>query len=219
MTINGIIACCNNVGIGLNNKLPWHLKEDLIRFKKTTIGQGNNCVIMGAKTWEGLTYLKGRDHLILSNKLDIDYTQFGNTIKSFKTINELLIYIKKRNYDESWLIGGSNILKQFLDLNLLDRIYITLIDEPYECDVFLPEFPANYFKTKHTMLPEKTKSGKNVYMVILDQIKSGMKIVHNNSFWVIEKIHFEDNPNIYFTIKDGLGREKQTIKEKIELIL
>ncbi len=65
MHINGIVAVCKNGGIGLNNKLPWILKKDLQRFKKTTIGNGNNAISMGRNTWDSIPSLNGRDHLIL----------------------------------------------------------------------------------------------------------------------------------------------------------
>ena len=51
--INIIVAYCRNRGIGINNTLPWHLPEDLKRFKFLTEGS-NNTVIMGRKTWESL---------------------------------------------------------------------------------------------------------------------------------------------------------------------
>ena len=43
--MNIILACDSEYGIGINNDLPsWNLKEDMIRFKKLTIGNGNNVV-------------------------------------------------------------------------------------------------------------------------------------------------------------------------------
>jgi|UniRef100_A0A6C0CKR3 dihydrofolate reductase len=218
MVFNGIMACCKNKGIGKNNTLPWKLKEDLIRFKKITIGNGNNCIIMGSKTWDSIKFLKGRDHLILSSKLNMEYNINENVIKSFSSINDLKKYVNERNYDKSWVIGGSNILKQFLELNLIDMLYVTFLNEDYSCDVFLPEIPVNYFQTKFQLLNEKTENGENVFIVIFKQIKKGMHVEYENNKWIIENIHFEDYPNIYFTIKDMNGREKQTIKEKLKLL-
>ena len=218
MIINGIMACCKNKGIGLNNKLPWQLKEDLARFKKMTIGNNNNCIIMGSDTWDGIKYLKGRDHLILSSKLNFEYKQVGNIIKTFNSIELILKYIEERKYDQSWVIGGSKVLKQFLELNLIDRLYLTFINEIYNCDVFLPKLPINYFKRSKELLTEKTVTNNDIYMIIFDQIKTGMKVMYDNDVWMIVKIHFENNPDIYFTIKNIEGREKQTVKERIELL-
>jgi len=47
---------CKSRGIRLKNKLPFNKPTDLIRFKKLTIGSGNNSVIMGSKTWMSLPF-------------------------------------------------------------------------------------------------------------------------------------------------------------------
>ena len=46
--VNFIVACDNKGGIGKNNKLPWHISEDLKYFKDLT---NKNTVIMGSKTY------------------------------------------------------------------------------------------------------------------------------------------------------------------------
>ena len=219
MPIYGIMACCINKGIGKGNKLPWNLKEDLIRFKKLTKGEGNNCIIMGRKTWESIKFLKDRDHLILSKNINVEYKNGNNIIKSFSNINDILNYIRERNYEQSWVIGGEQILKQFLELNLIDRLHLTFLNEKYDCDVFMPSIPSNYFQTKYQLLNEKTESGKEVYMIIFYRIKKGMKVKYDYNIWTVEVIHFEDYPNVYFTIKDKDGNEKQTVREKLKLIL
>ena len=56
--INIIVACSRRNGMGLRNKLPWNLKHDLHNFQKKTIGNENNCVIMGRRTWESLPKAK-----------------------------------------------------------------------------------------------------------------------------------------------------------------
>jgi len=219
MSINGIMACCKNKGIGKENKLPWNLKEDLNRFKKLTTGSGNNCIIMGRKTWDSINFLKGRDHLILSKNINVEYKNGNNIIKSFSTINEVIKYVNERKYEQSWVIGGENILKQFLELNLIDRLHLTFINEYYDCDVFLPKIPSNYFSTQNQLLSETSESGKEVFLIIFHRAKIGMKVKYNYNIWTIVMLHFEDYPNIYFTIKDNQGNEKQTVKEKITLIL
>ena len=121
MSIYGIMACCKNKGIGKDNKLPWKLNEDLKRFQKLTTGKGKNCIIMGRKTWESIKFLKGRDHLILSKNVSIEYKNEKNIVKSFSTINDVLKFIKEKQYEQSWVIGGENILKQFLELKEVNK--------------------------------------------------------------------------------------------------
>ena len=66
-----IVAIVKNNGIGLKNSIPWRLKPDLRYFKKKTIGNGNNAIVMGKKTWLSLpqSFLPKRDNIILSNQV------------------------------------------------------------------------------------------------------------------------------------------------------
>ena len=60
---------CRNRGIGKNGVIPWVLKEDMQFFKNKTIGNGNNAVIMGRKTFESLNrkdHLPKRDNYVIS---------------------------------------------------------------------------------------------------------------------------------------------------------
>ena len=68
MNFKIIVAATKKFGIGLNNKLPWRIPEDLKHFSKTTIGKGNNAIIMGRKTWEsiGSKPLPKRHNIIIS---------------------------------------------------------------------------------------------------------------------------------------------------------
>ena len=50
MLVKMIVAISENNGIGKDNRLPWRCKDDLLFFSRTTIGSGNNAVIMGKKT-------------------------------------------------------------------------------------------------------------------------------------------------------------------------
>ena len=150
MKFNLIVALCKNGGIGRNNKLPWHIKEDLCQFSKLTKGKGKNAVIMGSNTYQSLPlpnrYLPGRDHFILSNTLHLD-KQMDDThlMKSFPSITHLMCYLENTNniYEEVWVIGGSQIYKQFIERNLIHKCYITYIDNEYECDTFFDPFPPN----------------------------------------------------------------------------
>tara|TARA_Y100000817_G_scaffold303543_1_gene285607 strand:- start:1593 stop:2099 length:507 start_codon:yes stop_codon:yes gene_type:complete len=116
-------------GIGYKNRIPWKLPSDMKHFKKKTIGNGNNAVIMGRKTWESLpAALPKRDNLILSKTLSLP--------NAFKTIPELEKWIDRMKYDEVWVIGGNTIYEQFIGKT--DRLYVTNIHKYYTCDTFFP---------------------------------------------------------------------------------
>ena len=156
MKFNIIVAFSKNNGIGINNTLPWHIQSDLIKFRILTTGSGNNAVIMGRNTWNSLPvkYLKNRDNLILSNTIIIDNNQTNKdnkkiyNNKSFKNINEIIDYCNLQNYDTVWIIGGSQIYKEFLDnkLIIIDKIYVTYIDKEFKCDTFFPNINSIQYK-------------------------------------------------------------------------
>jgi dihydrofolate reductase len=138
-----IVAHCKNNGIGINNKLPWLIKSDLYKFSKLTKGSGNNAIVMGKYTWLSIPKipLKGRDNLILSTTIKLDDSD--KISKSFDNIKSLKKYCEEKKYDTVWIIGGYNIYKSFLDDECLNELYITYIDEDFECDTFFPDYKNN----------------------------------------------------------------------------
>lgn len=148
ININIIVAYCKNYGIGMDNSLPWKISSDLQKFRKLTIGNKNNCIIMGKNTWLSLDSkpLKNRDNLILTTSLKINITN-NNISKSFKNIDELYNFLEKKNYDNIWIIGGESIYKLFLNNSLfnVDYIYVTYIEENITCDTFFPKLENNKY--------------------------------------------------------------------------
>ena len=110
--MNIIVAASKNMGIGLKNKLPWTLKNELKYFKKKTIGGGNNIVLMGKNTWLGLPKkpLPYRYNYVLSSTLETDckYTKIVRNKKEFEKI------AMEHFYSNIWIIGGESIYKQFI---------------------------------------------------------------------------------------------------------
>ena len=134
--MNIIVAKCLNGGIGYNNKIPWHCKEDLKLFSKLTKGNGNNAIVLGKNTWLSLPkrLLPGIDNYVLSTTLtgpDI----FPNVIK-------LKEHLEKKNYDDIWIIGGEKLYNYFLNTKEVKKIYLTTINKYYTCDVFFSINPT-----------------------------------------------------------------------------
>ena len=172
MFVNIIVVYSDNNGIGKNNSLPWKITSDLKKFKNLTIGNKNNAIIMGKNTWLSLNNksLKNRDNLVLSSSLIIDDKDENNNItKSFK--NELVLreFLENKDYDDIWVIGGENIYDLFLNkTNIFNvkNIYITLLDNDYECDTFFPEID----KIKYSFISKSThvsdKEDFNIYDIL-----------------------------------------------------
>jgi dihydrofolate reductase len=148
---NIIVAFDNNRGIGKNNTIPWYFSEDLKYFSKITKGtNNNNAIIMGKNTWTSLTKpLLKRDNLILSTTLDItNNSPKNNYIKTFRTLEELELFCINQNYTNVWIIGGGQIYNDFLNNNIdkINKIYATIINNDYNCDVFFPKLDALQWK-------------------------------------------------------------------------
>lgn len=165
MNINLIIAISNNGVMGINNKLPWRLSDDLKNFKQIT---NNYPMIMGSKTFESLPgILPNREHLVLSTTL------YGDENKSvFTSINESINYCIESEYAEVFVIGGANVIKQFSELSLFDNLIITHVDCTVDGDTFLDldnDLNINKYLKYDTINYEK--SDKNEYSFTISKYK------------------------------------------------
>lgn len=150
MKVNIIAAYCKNRGLGKNNTLIWKIKSDMVKFRSLTIGNGNNAIIMGRKTFDSIKNINGldnRDNIILSKSLNIDKLNGRNIVKSFISIEAIDEFIKEKNYSELWVIGGAEIYELFLNnykklensIFNINEIFITYIDTDFDCDCFFPD--------------------------------------------------------------------------------
>ena len=216
MIFNAIAAISKNKGIGLNNQLPWKLKEDLIRFQKITTGNGNNSVIMGKNTWNSIKFLKNRHNYIISSTLHIDEKNGDYEIKSFESIDSLISYLNTKNYNMNWVIGGSVLYRTFFDRNLIDKLHITLIDKEIHCDTYIPTIPKYFIKNEFRICPELFDNKYKVYYIIYEKIKKNQQLIYKNMHkCTIKDIHYDDLPDIYVTISIN-NKEIQTISDNLK---
>jgi dihydrofolate reductase len=152
-----IVAKDEKGGIGLNNKLPWHIKDDLKRFASLTRGNGKNAILMGRNTWDSLPIhpLLGRHTLILS-RTSFTYSSVNmveydeGRITLFKDMEYVLDYIRDANFEDVWIIGGEKLYNAFLsvpELNkLVKEVYTTEIHGDYGCDTFFGQLDASHYE-------------------------------------------------------------------------
>jgi len=134
--INLIVAISRNRVIGKENQLPWHLPEDLKRFRLIT---NNNVVVMGRKTHLSIgKVLPNRLNVILSRDTKW-YNPLGDNCVVCYSVEEV---IEKFKYRDLFIIGGSEIYNQFLPHT--DKIYLTLIDKDFEGDTYFPNLGDNW---------------------------------------------------------------------------
>lgn len=131
-----------NRAIGINNRLPWNLPEDLAWFKQNTLGKP---IIMGRKTWESLPYrpLPGRMHFIVSRDADYQAVDHKNNRSHSQviiadSIEQAIEQAAATKAEEVFFIGGENIYRQAIDH--CERMYITQIEQFIDGDAYFPEF-------------------------------------------------------------------------------
>lgn len=158
LDINLIVAVTKNMVIGINDKLPWtNLKDDMLNFKNTTTG---NIVIMGFKTWDsfGKRPLPNRINIVITSKdlscstltdrdnpknYDYSHTYFVNSIKeALDLYNQPQVRFGQQLLDNHtipteyqrkiFVIGGGTIYKQFLEEDLVTKMFITVVDTEYQ---------------------------------------------------------------------------------------
>ncbi|ACD24845.1 dihydrofolate reductase [Clostridium botulinum] len=134
-----IVAIAKNNVIGNDNKLIWHISEDLKRFKEITSGK---TIVMGRKTFESLPgVLPNRKHIILTR--DKNFKVNSECVEIIYDFDELLNKYKNSD-DEVFIIGGGEIYKQLLPYS--NKLYLTKINKDFDGDTYFPQINYNDFK-------------------------------------------------------------------------
>jgi dihydrofolate reductase len=135
--ISIIVAIAENLAIGKNNDLLWHIPDDLKRFKQITRG---HAVVMGKRTFESLPRrpLPDRRNIVITDVA-------GELIPGCEmaySINDAMALCNPD--EESFIIGGASVYRQFLPL--AGRLYLTRVHQSFEGDVFFPEMDESQWK-------------------------------------------------------------------------
>lgn len=126
-----IVAKAKNNVIGKDNKLIWHLPEDLKNFKNLTTG---HTIIMGRKTFESLgRVLPNRKHIVFTRNKDFKIDD--KNVEVIHKVEDIKDIIEEK--DEAFVIGGEKIYK--LLLPYAKKMYTTNINEEFDGDTFFPE--------------------------------------------------------------------------------
>ena len=132
-----IAAIADNLAIGKNNKLPWHLPADLKHFKQLTTG---HAVVMGKRTFESLPNgpLPNRKNIVLTSIPEGDFDKYyeATSIKDALDLCE--------HEDEVFIIGGASIFSQAI--KMVDNMYITWVHANFEADTFFPKINLKVWK-------------------------------------------------------------------------
>jgi|TARA_A100001011_G_scaffold155520_1_gene164031 dihydrofolate reductase len=140
--ISHLVAVSNDLVIGVDNDLPWNLKDDLAHFKKYTL---NKIIIMGRKTFESIGRpLPNRINYVISRTVkEID----GANV--FDNLEDAMLAAEKHNdemgiINEIVIIGGGYLFKETLPV--MNKLVITKVDCNVLGDIYYPKVEMEKFK-------------------------------------------------------------------------
>ena len=160
-----IVAKAKNNIIGKDNKMIWHLPEDLKHFKELTTG---HTIIMGRKTFESLGKpLPNRKHIIFSQNPDFKVNDENvEVVHSLLQIQDLI-----EEKEEAFVIGGAMIYN-FL-MPYVKKMYVTEIEKDFDGDTFFPRIDNNIWKeTSREKGIEDEKNDFDYFFVTYERIEN-----------------------------------------------
>lgn len=148
-----LVAADEQNVIGKDNKLPWHLPNDLKYFKNLTWGMP---ILMGRKTFESIGKpLAGRQSIVITRNQDWQH----EGVEVVHSVEEAIQKARDKDIKEVFVIGGAEIFAT--SLAQADRIYLTRIHHSFEGDVYFPKLPEGEWSLVKSHLSPKDE--KNPY--------------------------------------------------------
>ncbi|WEV67904.1 dihydrofolate reductase [Bifidobacterium sp. ESL0769] len=145
-SVNLIWACAQDLqgrpdAMGFKGGMPWHLAEDMKRFKELTV---SHPVIMGRKTWDSLDPkyrpLPNRDNIVVSH--DPNWRAAGATTAN--DIDAALDFARQEaipddglDRSEIWVIGGAQLFRAIMPF--ANKAYVTYIRGRFDADTYGPD--------------------------------------------------------------------------------
>ena len=152
--------------IGKDDGLPWRLRADMLRFKRLTVGKGNNAVLMGRTTWESLP----EAYRPLNNRLNIvvsrnqEYTVDGVNVAL--SIEKGLALAEENESEICWIIGGANVYEQCREL--VEEIHVTMVNTNDSGEIRVGLFTEDYWEKEvvETVPSDDKNEHETTYMIL-----------------------------------------------------
>lgn len=164
MIISIIAAVDQRGGIGRDNRLPWHLSDDLKRFRRLTMGHH---VLMGRKTYESSQgKMPGRKLIVLTHSADFQAPD-AHIVSS---LEDGIQFAQDAGEIELFVIGGAQVFAQALPL--ADRLYYTEVHADSGADVFFPAFDrADWEEISRQDFPSEGKNDFAFTIIQFNRVK------------------------------------------------
>src|SRR5208282_1318679 len=149
-----VAATSSQLGIGLKGGLPWRLKGEMAYFKRATTFNPDsltNVVIMGRKCWESIPPkfrpLPSRHNIVLSRKGHVTGVSEPNSASSsvevMTSLAGALERVRDRGFGRVFVIGGREVYREAMNMEICERILFTEVQGDVETDV---DFPVEFRK-------------------------------------------------------------------------
>lgn len=152
--------------IGKDDGLPWRLRADMLRFKRLTVGEGHNAVLMGRTTWESLP----EAYRPLDNRLNIvvtrnqEYALEGVSVSY--SIEKGLLVAEEKDSEICWIIGGANVYEQCREL--VEEIHVTMVETNQSGEIRVGLFSENEWEKEivETVPADDKNEHQTTYMIL-----------------------------------------------------
>lgn len=137
MLISIIAAMDEERGIGYQNRIPWHLPDELKHFKRVTYGHH---LIMGRKTYQSLgSPLPGRTSIVMTRNKTYQPAENGLVIIAH-SLEEALEIARKRDENEVFISGGETIYSE--SLRYARKMILTTVHTVVQADTYFPHYES-----------------------------------------------------------------------------
>jgi|ERR1035441_3669106 dihydrofolate reductase len=136
MKVSLIVAISEDGTIGDKGKIPWHIREDLQRFKRLTMGHP---IIMGRRTYESIGKpLPGRTNIVLTQNPNLTTPP---EVLTFANLDAAFDHCREQNIASVFIIGGSKVYQRALPLAA--KLFVTEVHRRVNGDTKFPEYDRN----------------------------------------------------------------------------
>lgn len=149
--LNIVVALDDLNGIGKNNTIPWHIKNDLKFFRYVTskVHDENkqNAIIIGRKTYETFPKpLPNRLNIIVSGNTSLPNINYPN-VKRVGTFNDAIqCAINDSNIENIFIAGGVSIYEEAMKTNFVKKVFVTRVKGDFQCTAVWSTFDVKDFK-------------------------------------------------------------------------
>ncbi len=141
MEFNLVMCIDNHFGIAKDGTIPWKIKEDSDYFRdliKTKINGKSNVIVTGRKTYGQMGLIKDHHNIVFTRDVI-----GSDSIIQVHSIEQFFTELSNLDYGKIFICGGYDIYKLFLEYIQKDgftvNLYLNLINNNFDCDVFIPE--------------------------------------------------------------------------------